>query len=271
VENILVGTSRCIVYIRGCTLIDSPSLEDFDEEIDNAEIVGDSEPDEDVYIDGDEGDEDDDDGEIDLDGLDGEIDYDEIDLDDDMDTTDSDDSDSDPEAAAPAPSNRELTGTFFECVGPASWRCHVFFTVFSQAPSKGYSNLTAHLYRDHETDVLGYRQLVQQEGSPAHVSLRSVAIGAIAAKFNWIMYEKLGEDLAMISRAAERPLFVDAHSNVETTMAVFVQMTVSWGIFAIEIFSDHPTALEPVQEEKKNERACIRESVRACDRSTWLF
>jgi hypothetical protein len=220
--------------------------------------------------------------EIDLDGLD-EFDNDEIDLDDEMDSVDSDDSDSDreetdfddsdsdPEAAAPAPSNRELTGTFFECVGPASWRCHVFFTVFSQAPSKGYSNLTAHLYRDHETDVLGYRQLVQQEGSPAHVSLRSVAIGAIAAKFNWIMYEKLGEDLAMISRAAERPLFVDAHSNVETTMAVFVQMTVSWGIFAIEIFSDHPTALEPVQEEKKNERACIRESVRACDRSTWLF
>jgi hypothetical protein len=104
VEKILVGTSRCIVYIRGCTLIDSPSLEDFDEEIDNAEIVGDSKPDEDVYIDGGEGDEDDDDG---------EIDYDEIDLDDDMDTTDSDDSDSDPEAAAPALSNREIASAFF--------------------------------------------------------------------------------------------------------------------------------------------------------------
>jgi hypothetical protein len=74
------------------------------------------------------------------------------------------------------------------------------------------------------------------------------------------MYEKLGEDLIKqvhTSRAVERPLFVDAHSNVEARATigrkpavlqhpVFVQMTMSWSIFLIEIFIAHPTILEPV-------------------------
>jgi len=157
------------IYYRVPTrmVIATQSLEDFDEEIDNAEIVGDSEPDEDMYVDGDE-DEDEDEDDIDLDGLDDEFNYDDLDsaaLDDsdsdsDRVATDSDDSDSDndQEAAATALCNRELASAFLECVGPSMWRSHVCLTVFSQAPSKGFSNLTGHLYRDHEADVIGCRR-----------------------------------------------------------------------------------------------------------------